>query len=87
MARETNKGERLAASRYRTFGDLPVGATFVSPLVSSHGDGAGRGGLSKPSYVFKKTEPRGERFPTNSFRLQDGIHSLMPDSIPVVEVE
>jgi hypothetical protein len=75
-----------AASRYRTFGDLSVSATFVSPPVSSHGDGAGHGGLEKSSYVFKKTEPRGEKFPTNSFRLQDGIHSLMPDSMPVIEV-
>ena len=79
----------MTMSSYRTFG-IRFGATFISPPVD--GDGAGHGGLAKPAYLFKKTEPQNPytRFPayeTNSFRLRDGIRSRMPDTMPVIEVE
>ena len=69
------------------FGDLPVGAKFISFPVP--GDDSGHGGYRQGSYLFKKvdTDVPGYANPTGrALRAKDGVPCTMHHSMPVLLV-
>jgi hypothetical protein len=42
------------------------------------------GGFKKPKFIFMKVDGARD---TNAVRLQDGVSRLMPDLMPIIEVE